>query len=502
MAIKTTKQKITRLRTAMGKFSSTLQFHNLSLSYDSQVVLNGASGELNTGDFICLIGDNGSGKTSLLNMLAGYLEPSTGTITLTSGGEKKCFNFPKSWLRHLSFLNTFTPEKFAQMGVVKTWQGGRSFSTLSLRDNITVASQKQNGENPFFAVLRPDIVHAQERRHRHAAEISLAASGLAGRENSSANKISLGQGMRVAILRAVQAGAKVLLLDEPLAGLDAKGREIVINLLAELSKEHSTTIMIVEHILNLPEVLKLATAVWKLEHGQLQIGDISNIQNLIPTGGTTNSWLEEMASDQGIINDIELDEGVILSIISTKSTDLMRPILEVQGLNLSHGNRQVLSHISFKLYAGQIAILQAPNGYGKTSLLDAIAGLIPSSGEILLDGRPIHNMNIWDRSKQGLSLLRARDNIFKNLKVKEMLALSSIDDPPEEIKPFLGKHLSSLSGGERQRVILACSNKKRGILQLMDEPFSALDLIGVGTVQEMIKSNNDTVYLIALPANI
>jgi branched-chain amino acid transport system ATP-binding protein len=160
-------------------------------------------------------------------------------------------------------------------------------------------------------------------------------------------------------------------------------------------------------------------------------------------------------------------------------------------LSVLRGKRQVLSKISFTLYSGQVAVLFAANGYGKTSLLDAIAGLVTCSGRVLLNGKPIHRLPAWERVKRGLCLLRARDNIFPNLKVSEMLRLSGVSDPPENVEPFLEKQVSALSGGERQRAVL----------QMMDEPFGALDAIGIDISLKLLTPQLNQAFLIALPYN-
>lgn len=491
---------------------TVLEFRDLVLSYGAQKVLNGASGELCQGDFICLIGPNGSGKTSLLNAIAAYLEPNAGCIVLydnagSGAGHPRKFDFPRSLWQRLNIFDGFTPEGFAQMGIVKTWQGGRSFATLSLRDNIAVAKPDQLGENPLWSILRPDLVRKQEIKQGRAVVTALADIGLEGRENSSGDMVSLGQGMRVAILRALATGARVLLLDEPLAGLDAEGKAAVMALLQEL-RNRGVTIVVVEHVFNLPHVLSLATAVWKLESGKLLVEDAAMVKADLEAslGNSDRAWLESLVGDRGSIQDIPLEGGAVLSIVTRDAGELGQPIFEVQDFAVWRGKRQILCNISFTLYAGQVAVLFAANGYGKTSLLDGFAGLIPCSGRVLLHGKPIHRLPVWERVKRGLRLLRARDNIFPNLRVSEMLRLSGVSDPPENVQPFLEKRVSALSGGERQRVVLACTlactDRRSAVLQMMDEPFGALDASGLETFLQLLSPTMNQAFLIAVPSNL
>src|SRR6185295_16083726 len=95
--------------------------------------------------------------------------------------------------------------------------------------------------------------------------------GLRGREISSCDKISLGQSKRVAIASSVQAGAQILFLDEPLAGLDSPGITDVIALLGQVVREQQITLVIVEHVFNIQRILDLATTVWTLEKGRVRV---------------------------------------------------------------------------------------------------------------------------------------------------------------------------------------------------------------------------------------
>ena len=228
-----------------------LSISDLRKSFGGQVVLDGVAVDLREGEVVLLRGDNGSGKTTLLNILTGNLEPDSGTIHLRPNGQEETFRFPRKWWESLNPFDHFTPERVASEAVGRTWQDVRLFPTLTLSDNIAVAKQRQSGENPFRALV-PGLSSGEgETSNRLASSTMLAGLGLAGREESSGDRISLGQSKRVAIARAVQAGARILFLDEPLSGLDAAGIEAALGLLSALARNERLTLVIVEHTFNI-----------------------------------------------------------------------------------------------------------------------------------------------------------------------------------------------------------------------------------------------------------
>ncbi|BAY35395.1 ATP-binding protein of ABC transporter (plasmid) [Nostoc carneum NIES-2107] len=490
-----------------------LRVRNLQKSFGGQMVIANGNFTLRRGEVVLFRGVNGSGKTTVLNLLSGNLVPDAGEICLEEEGRTEVFRFPVPWWYNLNPWNHFTPERLAQLGVVRSWQDVRLAASQSLENNIVVAASGQRGENPLWAILKRSRVQQQEARLRKAAQLKLADLGLAGREESLANAISLGQSRRVEIARAVQADARILFLDEPLAGLDTAGVQEVMRWLTELVREQRLTLVIVEHVFNIPYLLNLVTTVWTLEQGALRLQKPEEVREELTqlTRGQEQGWLHQLAGVKENVQSHPLIGGAILSV-SGQSRQDSAPVLEVEDLVVYRGQRLVVGErtadgtvkgISFSLWRGQLGVLEAPNGWGKTTLLEAIAGIIPvSSGSIWIDGRLIEGLPMWQRVKLGLALLQSRDNIFPNLLVKEMLKLARVVKIPPGLQKLLGKRMSDLSGGERQRVVLACFQRKLGIVQMLDEPFSALDIAGVRDFLNMVKPDEGRACLIALPLSV
>ena len=482
-----------------------LRAQDLHQQFGGQTILNRVSVELGAGEVVLLRGANGSGKTTLLNILTGNLEPDAGAIELMTNGVSEVFRYPRRWWEMKSRL---TPERVAKAGIGRTWQDIRLFSTQNLLDNIACAAPNQLGENPAWALLRRSDVQKQENRNINDSQAMLLDLGLAGRENSSADKVSLGQSKRVAIARAIGAGARILFLDEPLSGLDAAGIAEVMAMLNHLAKEHNVTLVIVEHVLNIPRILNLATTVWTLEGGKIAVESPEQVRAelLKPSGSNLDNWINMLAVNNGKIKHEHLTGGAILSrIISSDSPGSV--VLSVEDLVVYRGKRLVIREdqngevrgLSFQLYQGQINILQAPNGWGKTTLMEAIAGLIPiHRGSIQLNGQPIETLPPWERVKLGLSLLQSRDNTCLNLTVREALNLARVDKVPPHVTNLLGKKVANLSGGERQKLAFYCAIGK-GESFLMDEPFSALDNSSVHRCLQQMNNFKTNLCLIAIP---
>ncbi|OLP20109.1 hypothetical protein BST81_02415 [Leptolyngbya sp. 'hensonii'] len=495
--------------------SVLLQIRGLCKSFGGQPVLRNVSVTLNRGEVVLLRGENGSGKTTLLNILTGNLMPDRGSMRLFTSEMPITFQFPQAWWQSLNPFDPFCPEGLANLGLSRTWQDPRLFPTETLQDNVTIATPNQMGEHPQLAVFQPQKVRYQERLNLKQARMRLAQLGLQGREKSSADRISLGQSKRVMIARTLQTGAQILFLDEPLAGLDSAGMEEIVSILRHLVQEENLTLVIVEHLFNIPRVLEIATTVWTLKDGEIKVeSPLAVREELTQASGGIEDWLNQLQGAERSLLHLPLPGDAQLSILQSRSnftgtSDVSAneslPVLEVENLRMSRGQRAVLGMgegLSFCLRRGDLAVLQAPNGWGKTTLLEAIAGLISTTeGSIRLNGRIIHQRPAWERAKLGLAFLQSRNNLFPDLTVREVFQLSHVSHPPEDTRRFLNHQMTALSGGERQRVLLACLDK-RAHLYICDEPFLALDASGLQAVWQAIQPQPNSACLIVVPSTV
>jgi len=390
-----------------------MKVRDLRKSFGGQVVLNGISLDLHEGEVILLRGDNGSGKTTLLNILTGNLEPDSGSIWIDTNGSEENFKFPLHWWQKLNPFSHFTPERVASEAVGRTWQDVRLFKTRSLLENIAVATPGQPGENPIAVLMRNRLMRRFERNNQDKSKELLVKLGLVNRENSSADKVSLGQVKRVSIARAIRAGARILFLDEPLSGLDTDGIEDTLEFLKSLVERENVTLVIVEHIFNIPRILSLATTVWTLYNSQIQVDSSNSVSARIPFGfdSVIQKLIDQLAGPGHQIHEKILYGGArllrITSLSASSNTEV--PVLDVQSILVRRNSRLVVGRqlqdgsmdgISFSLYKGDVFILCAPNGWGKTTLLEALCGIIPTAqGQIFLSGMDIHRLPAWKRAR-------------------------------------------------------------------------------------------------------
>lgn len=211
-----------------------LKAEGIFLAFGGQLVLRGVKLDLMGGQIALLRGANGCGKTTILNVLSGFLKPDAGSASLEFDGTQ--VNILKE-----------PPDRLARLGIARLWQDIRLFPTMTVLENVLAASPHAIGISPARALFSVGKVKQQEREFRAQAIEWLDMLGMADRAQSSGDKLSVGQSKRVAIARLLQAGSKVLLLDEPLAGLDNYSAERLVEDLNRLADVTHRAMLIVEH---------------------------------------------------------------------------------------------------------------------------------------------------------------------------------------------------------------------------------------------------------------
>lgn len=440
-----------------------LEAKGLAKSFGGNAVLKGVDLVLHRGEVVLLQGANGSGKTTLLNILTGNLKPDGGTMR-----------------RHET--------------LGRTWQDVRLFSSQTLSDNIAMATPKQTGENPLKALFLAWKARREERRNTAEIADILAKMGLADRSIVSGSNAKIAEAKFVAMVRAIRAGAKVLFLDEPLAGLDHAETEAVLTTLRALVKKYGLTLVVIEHALNIPKILQIATTVWTLKDGKLTVGTTDTADEA--AGGELRTWLKSLAVG-GALTETDLPGGAHLTI-ATRQVGA-QPVLAVTDYKVNRGARPVIAEpISFALKEGDIAILEAPNGWGKSTLLESIAGLVPAAaGKVELQCEDVTALPVWKRARKGLRLNRAAGTLFTQATVQENARLNHVAEP---ILPALSsRKAGSLSGGESRRLSFeAVLNNPEAKILMLDEPFQALDITESARVRRSL-SNSQKTILVTVP---
>lgn len=242
----------------MTSDGNLLLVHEISKEFGGHQAVNGVSFSLKSGTIGGLIGPNGAGKTTLFNCLAGFLKPSSGWILLDG--------------RNISGL---APCDVFSAGLARTFQIPRPFPEMSVLDNLMVAAVGQAGESLWNNWLRPKLVRQQEQQTREAARYWLNFIGLSELEQKPARILSGGQRKLLELARVMVSKPKLVLLDEPGAGVNPVLLNQIVEKIAALNAE-GTTFLIIEH--NMDLVASLCQPVMVMAQGRLLVsGDAGTV---------------------------------------------------------------------------------------------------------------------------------------------------------------------------------------------------------------------------------
>lgn len=212
-----------------------------------------------SGQITALIGPNGAGKSTEVNMLSGALRPDSGEVVL--GGRD---------------ITGWPANRIAGAGLIRTFQLSRELGRLTVLENLLVAPRQQLGESLVNIFLRPGAVEGQEREYVERALETLATYGLYELRDSYARDLSGGQKRLLELARAVMADPKVLLLDEPMAGINPALIDRIGDHIVGL-RDRGMTILMVEH--NLQVVERISQYVIVMAEGQtLAVGQLSELR--------------------------------------------------------------------------------------------------------------------------------------------------------------------------------------------------------------------------------
>ncbi|MHB1234286.1 MAG: ABC transporter ATP-binding protein [Microbacteriaceae bacterium] len=236
-----------------------LRCDNVFKSFGGAKAVNGATFAVPRGRITALIGPNGAGKTTVVNILSGAMSSDSGSVTL---GSTPVTGWPSY--------------KIARLGLIRTFQLSRELGGLTVLENLLVAPKFQAGETLFNIYFRPGLVKRQERANLERAAEILHTYGLYGLRDSWARELSGGQKRLLEIARAVMAQPSVLLLDEPMAGINPALIDRIGDHIVDL-KNAGVTVLMVEHNLNVVE--KICDHVIVLAEGRtLASGRMSDLR--------------------------------------------------------------------------------------------------------------------------------------------------------------------------------------------------------------------------------
>ena len=229
---------------------SLLKTQNLTIRFGGLTALNCFDMEMENGELVGIIGPNGAGKTTAFNMITGHYAPSDGNILL--GGES---------------ITALKPSAITQRGIARTFQNIRLFKDLSVVDNIKIAAHTRTRYGLWANLLRTKKCQQEESRvHRESLEL-LKIFSLDKVASQRAKNLPYGDQRKLEIARALATQPKVLLLDEPAAGMNPKETEELTGLISWVRDHFKIAILLIEHDMRL--VMKICERIYVLNHGEL-----------------------------------------------------------------------------------------------------------------------------------------------------------------------------------------------------------------------------------------
>ncbi|MGA2548217.1 MAG: ABC transporter ATP-binding protein [Rectinemataceae bacterium] len=235
---------------AQGEDYCLLEIDDLSKTFKGLHAVEGYHLRLKQGEILGIIGPNGAGKSTVFNLLTGHLASTRGSIRFRG--------------RDITGLR---PNRIAALGIGRTFQNIRLFSSMTVLENVVSARQlrERSGLLPTLLSM-PSFRRTEEKLVAEALE-ELGLFGLAERAGNAAVSLPYGDQRRLEIVRALASGPKLLLLDEPTAGMNEQESMRVLDLIRRIRDQYDLTIILVEH--NMPLVMRLCDRIQVLNYGQI-----------------------------------------------------------------------------------------------------------------------------------------------------------------------------------------------------------------------------------------
>ena len=258
-----------------------LSVRHASRAFEGLIALNDVSIEVEPQTIVGVIGPNGAGKTTLFNLLTGFYRPTSGEIWFEG---KRVDGLPL--------------HRIAAAGISRTFQNIRLFANMTAIENVLVGSHLHLSTNIATAILRLPFTVKQEKNAVQAAVETLRFTGLAGRENELARNLPYGEQRRLEIARALAVRPRLLLLDEPTAGMNPGESVDMMRLIRELRDDLKMTIVLIEHQMRV--VMGVCEYITVLDHGEkISEGrpeEVQKDQHVIEAYLGTGALLSEGAS--------------------------------------------------------------------------------------------------------------------------------------------------------------------------------------------------------------
>ena len=251
---------------------NVLRLENVTMQFGGVVAVNDLSLEVNKGEIVALIGPNGAGKTTAFNCITGVYEPTNGRVSFLE--QPMVENFPQGKMQkayageHQGMFTqklSPTPDHITRLGIARTFQNIRLFGSLTVFDNVLIAKHMRAKQNFLSATFRLNA--EEEKRMRREAMALLEEQNLAHLKDEVAGSLPYGLQRRLEIARALATDPKLLLLDEPAAGMNPQETQELTDFIKKIRSEYDLTIFMIEHHMDL--VMQISDRIYVLDFGKL-----------------------------------------------------------------------------------------------------------------------------------------------------------------------------------------------------------------------------------------
>jgi len=436
-----------------------LDVNQVSVSFGGLQALNNVSIDVEVGHVTGLIGPNGAGKTTLFNVVTGLLGPNSGRVDLDGRD-----------------ITRRKPHQRARLGIGRTFQRLETFGSLTARENVLVAAEMRRGWS-----------HDRKRSPGVIADEILDRVGLRAVADDRVDRLPTGTARLVELGRALATEPRVLLLDEPSAGLNESETATLGSLLREVAGS-GLGVLLVEH--DMAFVMGTCARIHVLDFGRI----ISVVSPHDVQGDETvrAAYLGEAEERPQKASAAASSDG--------EATREAGPLaLELRDVHAGYGTIDVLHGVSLALPTGSVFALLGPNGAGKSTTLKIASGQIaPGSGEVLLFGESVGGKSSDALARAGVCAIPEGRGIFPNLTVTENLRMATYTGPhlgELEERAFTRfprlrdrrKQLAgTLSGGEQQMLSMARALTTNPKVLLLDELSMGLAAIIVEELYEIV----------------
>ncbi|HWR19656.1 MAG TPA: ABC transporter ATP-binding protein [Clostridia bacterium] len=253
---------------------NVLRLENVTMQFGGVVAVNNLSLEVNNGEIVALIGPNGAGKTTAFNCITGIYEPTNGMICFN--GKTIASNHPRGKMKKIyagenakQYVHTHTvdptPDQVTKLGIARTFQNIRLWKSMTVFDNVLTAKHMRAKQNVFSATLR--LTYKEEKRMREETIVLLEEQNLLKYANDLAVSLPYGLQRRLEIARALATDPKLLLLDEPAAGMNPQETQELGEFIVQIKNKYGLTVFMIEHHMDL--VMQFSDRIYVIDFGKL-----------------------------------------------------------------------------------------------------------------------------------------------------------------------------------------------------------------------------------------